>query len=70
GSEKSISILELATLISSLTCNKGVEISDQVVPASNYVPSTTNFRNTYTVDETVALDEGLRWWIDWISSGK
>jgi dTDP-glucose 4,6-dehydratase len=70
GSEVTISILELATLVSSLTSNRGVEILNRLAPASNYVPSTANFRESYEVNEVVALSEGLEWWIDWLTTQK
>ena len=70
GSEATISILELATLVSSLTSTRGVEILNRLAPASNYVPSTSKFRQSYKVNETVALSEGLEWWIDWLISQK
>jgi nucleoside-diphosphate-sugar epimerase len=68
GSEIGISMLELATLVSGLTSSKGVEMLNRLEPASNYVPSTTNFRQTFRVDESVALSEGLGWWIDWLAN--
>ncbi len=63
GSESSISMVELATLISKLTSNKGVEIPNPETPPSNYVPSTLNFRSTYNLSESVLLADGLRSWI-------
>lgn len=68
GSENSISMVELATLISQLTSNKGVEVPNPETLPSNYVPSTLNFRSAYNLSESVLLADGLRSWINTIIS--
>jgi nucleoside-diphosphate-sugar epimerase len=67
GSESSISMGELAYLVSGLTSNKGVELLNPKVPPNNYVPSTLNFRSSYEVEETVTLLDGLHAWISALS---
>lgn len=66
GSEISISMLDLATLVSELTSKKGVELLNPETPANNYVPSTKFFRAVYQVKENIGLEEGLIQWIKWI----
>ena len=64
GSESPISMLDLAQLISSLTSKKGVRILSEHPTASNYVPSTSTFREVYGVAQSVTLETGLQHWID------
>ena len=66
GSEESISMAELATLISDMTSRKGFELLNPEIPPSNYVPSTKLFRAAYEVRETVSLSEGLTNWKFWL----
>jgi len=70
GSERSISMLELATLVSELTSKKGVVLLKPETPANNYVPSTRFFRSVHQVKENTALEEGLTQWIKWILKQK
>lgn len=70
GSESPISMLELANLVSELTSKKGVRIMNLSQPASNYVPSTSTFREEYGVAQTVDLKNGLRLWIESILNSK
>lgn len=70
GSEVSISMLELATLVARLTRNNEVNLLNPNALANNYVPSTQNFRSAYNVQESVALEIGLSWWIDWLAQDK
>ena len=70
GSESSISMLELATLVSELTSKKGVVLLKPETPANNYVPSTEYFRSVYQVKENIGLQEGLTQWIKWILKQK
>ena len=64
GSESPISMLNLAQLISGLTSKKGVRILSDHPTASNYVPSTSVFRQVYGVAQTVTLETGLQHWIE------
>lgn len=68
GSEASISMLDLANLISDLTGKRGVEIINPCTPPNNYVPSTQEFRRVYSVREMVNLEEGLDIWIKMLRS--
>jgi dTDP-glucose 4,6-dehydratase len=70
GSESSISMLELATLVSELTSKKGVVLLKPDTPANNYVPNTEFFRSVYQVKENTGLHEGLTKWINWILKQK
>jgi nucleoside-diphosphate-sugar epimerase len=66
GSEISISMHELASLVSSMTSNKGVLFLNPSAPANNYVPATGIFRSIYDVEETVGLETGLDSWASWL----
>lgn len=66
GCENSISMLELATLVSKLTSRKGVVLLKPETLANNYVPSTKNFRAIYDVNVNTDLEEGLTQWIKWL----
>ena len=68
GSELPVTMLELATLISHMTSNKGVNIIGEDQTSSNYVPSTICFRETYEVSEKITLENALIHWIDWLHS--
>ena len=70
GSEFGISMLDLATLVSSVTSQKGVVLLNPTIPANNYVPSTRNFRSIYNVRESISLGEGLGLWAEWLSRQK
>ena len=70
GSESSISMLELATLVSELTSKKGVVLLKPETPANNYVPSTEIFRSFYDVKENTWLKEGLLLWVNWLLKQK
>jgi nucleoside-diphosphate-sugar epimerase len=70
GSETSITMLELAKLISEMTSKKGVEILDKDIVPSNYVPSTSRFREIYGVSEQINLSEGIERWIKWLYDSK
>ena len=67
GSEESISMAELASLISEMTSRKGIEFSNPEIAPSNYVPSTKLFRAEYDVKEMVPLSEGLLNWKSWLT---
>jgi dTDP-glucose 4,6-dehydratase len=66
GSEIPISMLNLANLISDMTSKKGVNILGDDKVASNYVPSTSCFRQNYGVSEQIDLSNGLERWIEWL----
>ena len=66
GSEVPISMSDLATLISKTTSGKDVVFKNPLVAANNYVPSTSNFRKEYKVEETISLAEGLDRWLEWL----
>ena len=71
GSELPVTMLELASLISELTSRKGIRILDSDVVASNYVPSTSCFRENFSVSQQIGLNQGLERWIEWLlTSGK
>ena len=67
GSEKSISMHDLALLISEMTSGKGVTVENQNTSANYYVPSTAIFRECYEVTERTTLETGLLNWIKWLS---
>lgn len=66
GSENRITMSQLATLISELTSSKGIQAENQDIPANYYVPSTSNFRESYGVSEKITLETGLQRWIRWL----
>lgn len=70
GSEVPISMLELGNLISDMTSKKGVRILGENQEISNYVPSTSCFRQNYGVSEQISLSRGLENWIEWLRSFK
>jgi|LakMenEpi03Aug12_release.lakeMendotaPanAssembly.Ray.scaffolds.fasta_scaffold138269_2 dTDP-glucose 4,6-dehydratase len=66
GSEISMTMLDLASMISQLTSKKGVTLINPSTPASNYVPSTEVFRSIYGVNETIGLENGIKLWLEWL----
>ncbi len=68
GSENSVSMAELASLISNITSMKGVEFSKPETPPNCYVPSTAHFRSEFDVNETVSLTSGLLRWKSWLQN--
>jgi nucleoside-diphosphate-sugar epimerase len=66
GSEDSISMFDLAAMISNLTHKKGVVILNPETPPNNYVPKTEIFRSIYNVKETVTLEAGLISWLAYL----
>lgn len=70
GSELPINMINLAQLVSDLTSKKGLRILNEDQVASNYVPSTSTFREVYGVTQTVDLETGLRLWIESILNSK
>ena len=65
GSELPISMFDLANQISEMTSRKGVRVLGEHTPASNYVPSTLGFRQSYGVSQRVTLTDSLERWIWW-----
>ena len=70
GSELSITMFELASMISDLTSKKGVEIFDKNNVPSNYVPSTSRFREMYGVSQRIDLNRGIERWVKWLQESK
>ena len=70
GSENSITMLELATIISDLTSGKGVVLLNPETPANNYVPSTQLFRSVHGVMQNIDLESGLLQWTKWLLKQK
>ncbi len=70
GSENSISMLELATMVSNLTSRKGVVLLNPETAANNYVPGTKSFRSVYGASENTELEKGLRQWAKWLLKPK
>jgi hypothetical protein len=67
GSEESISMENLAHLISKLTTEKEVLFTNPNLEPSNYVPSTSRLKSILPGCKFLTLEESLRRWIDWIS---
>ena len=70
GSEVPISMLQLGNLISDMTSKKGVQILGENQEISNYVPSTSSFRENYGVSEQITLSSALERWIEWLMKSK
>ena len=67
GSEESISMTNLAHLISQLTSNQGVIFNNPNTAPSNYVPATTRFKSLLPGHPFLSLEQSLSSWIDWIN---
>jgi nucleoside-diphosphate-sugar epimerase len=67
GSENSVTMLEIASMVSNLTSKKGVALLCPTTVANNYVPSTKNFRSIYSVEESIDLEKGLGLWAEWLT---
>ena len=70
GSEVPISMFQLGNIISDMTSKKGVRILGENEEISNYVPSTSSFRENYGVSEQITLSRGLERWIEWLMKSK
>ena len=70
GSETSYSMLQLATLVSTLTSKRGFQLLEPDSEASIYVPSTSKTREILKVKERVSLEDGLERWIKWLKLTK
>jgi len=67
GSEIVVSMFDLANTVSDLTSKKGIRIIGQDKIASNYVPSTLQFRTNYDVRQEIPMLDGFDRWIEWLS---
>ena len=67
GSEESISMTNLAHLISQMTTNQGVIFNNPSANPSNYVPATTRLKSLLPGYSFLSLEESLSSWIDWIN---
>ncbi len=67
GSEESISMSNLAYLISRLTTHKRVLFTNPSLNPSNYVPSTSRLKSILPGYNFLSLEDSLRRWIEWIS---
>jgi len=67
GSEESISMSNLAYLISRLTTQKEVLFTNPNLNPSNYVPSTSRLKSILPEYKFLTLENSLRRWIEWIS---
>lgn len=67
GSEESISMTNLAHLISQMTTNQGVIFNNPGANPSNYVPATTRLKSLLPGHTFLSLEESLSSWIDWIN---
>jgi dTDP-glucose 4,6-dehydratase len=67
GSEESISMMNLAHLISRMTSNKGVNLNNLSTSPSNYVPATTRLKSLLPGHSFISLEDSLSRWIEWIN---
>lgn len=67
GSERAVSMFDLANIVSDLTSKKGIRLIGQNKMASNYVPSTLHFRTNYDVREEISILDGFDRWIEWLA---
>ena len=67
GSEESVSMANLAQLISKLTTEKEVLFTNPNLEPSNYGPSISRLRSILPGYKFSTLEESLRRWIDWFS---
>jgi len=66
GSAESISMLQLAKLISELTSKSEIIIANQNIEPSNYVPSIVNLREIIPNAKFVGLKDSILKWIKWL----
>jgi dTDP-glucose 4,6-dehydratase len=66
GSEKSISMFQLAKLISACTSNSEIILTNPSAEQSNYVPSVTNLKNLMPDTIFVGLQDSIDKWITWL----
>ncbi len=68
GSEKPITILELARNMNSILGGIGVHQSQIEAEATNYVPAVESIRVNYELKQEVELEDGLIRWKNWLES--
>jgi hypothetical protein len=59
-------MLELGTLISEMTSQKGVELLNPSIQSSRYVPSIEKIKAHLNVLPNVSLSNGIERWITWL----
>jgi dTDP-glucose 4,6-dehydratase len=70
GSDNPTTMIELASLISSMTCRLETVLLNPSAGISNYVPETTFLRNTLNYSIERSLEEGISNWIQWLRRSK
>lgn len=68
GSNKIITMHELATLISSITSRKGIYLSNPEAETSHYVPSVANLENALGALQMFPIEILLEKWIKWLQN--
>jgi nucleoside-diphosphate-sugar epimerase len=66
GSDASYSMLELGTLISGMTSQKGVELLNPNIQSSRYVPSIEKIKEHLNVVPSVSISDGIERWMTWL----
>jgi hypothetical protein len=66
GSEASITMIELAELVSNLTSRKGIYLSNPKMELNYYVPSTTNLNRLVGGSKVTPIEILLEKWIKWL----
>lgn len=66
GSPEPISMMQLAKLISELTSNKEIILTNPTVASSNYVPSITNLQQIISDTTFISLKDSILKWIHWL----
>ena len=68
GSEESVTMFELATLVSTITTNTEIKLANPEAPISNYVPSISNLKTIMPKFEPIGIKQSIGKWIDWIEA--
>ena len=66
GSEASITMSDLAELISNLTSRKGIHLSNPDAEVNYYVPSTSNLNTLFKGSKITPIEILLEKWIEWL----
>lgn len=66
GSPEPISMIQLAKLISELTSNSEVILTNPIAASSNYVPSITNLQQIISDTTFIGLKDSILKWIHWL----
>jgi dTDP-glucose 4,6-dehydratase len=66
GSPEPISMMQLAKLISEITSNSEVILTNPTVESSNYVPSVTNLQQILSDAAFIGIKECILKWIHWL----